>query len=82
VTHESPVSQMNEEWLQAAARVERLVARVFDPEVKALIRKFSDATVMTYMALDVNLLTDKMWAINERGRKVHERIGMLLPDLF
>jgi len=82
VTYVSPLGLVDEGWLQAHARVEKLAARIFDPDLKALIGEFLDATIPVFSTLNEDQALEAIDAVRTWGREINARVGVLLPDLF
>jgi hypothetical protein len=82
VTYVDPLGLVDQGWLQAHARVEKLEARIFDPDLKALIGELLDATISPFSTLNVDQAGEEMEAVSTWARKIHTRVGVLLPNLF
>ena len=79
---ESLVGQVDEGWLQAYARVERLRARTFDAELRALLDKLLEATILPLTTSQVEQAKRGVKDVSDLAHSINERIGVLLPDLF
>jgi hypothetical protein len=77
-----PGLPLPEDWNDADSQVNKLAARVFDSELSGLLDDFQGVEVLAMTAENRDTMTERIKAMNGLGRKINQRISILLPELF
>jgi hypothetical protein len=76
------VQRLSERWFEKDVSVKKLWARVFDAELRGLVKDFRGACFATVNSEEVAEIFKQMNHANELARQVHDRIAVLLPELY